>query len=67
MNCPTCGTLLGPVLEGSYSHYPPSRFCDKCVRFVEVPKETPFTQEELKTLQKSPFKGPNDPYPKEIK
>lgn len=39
MNCPTCGSPLGPVLEGSYSHYPASRFCDKCVRFVEVKKE----------------------------
>jgi hypothetical protein len=39
MNCPTCGTSLGPILEGSYSHYPPARFCDKCVKFIEVPKE----------------------------
>lgn len=27
--------------------------------------ETPFTQEQLKALQDSPFKGPNDPWPKE--
>ena len=41
MNCPTCSSPLGPELVGSYSHYPTSRFCAKCVRFVEVPKEEP--------------------------
>lgn len=31
---------------------------------VEVPKENPFTKKELEQLENSPFKGPNDPYPK---
>jgi hypothetical protein len=30
---------------------------------VKIPAEVPFTDEELKLLQNSPFKGLNDPYP----
>lgn len=44
MKCPTCGTELGPVLVGSYMSYPLTRFCDKCVKFVVVPKEDPVHQ-----------------------
>lgn len=30
-----------------------------------LPEETPFTEEQLKLLRESPFKGPNEPYPKD--
>lgn len=35
--CPRCGGRLGPVLKGSYNHYPDNRFCDRCVRFIPEP------------------------------
>lgn len=34
--CPTCKSELGPVLVGSYSHFPKSRFCSKCNKFLTV-------------------------------
>jgi hypothetical protein len=30
---------------------------------LSIPPETPFTREQLKALQDSPFKGPTTPYP----
>lgn len=35
--CPRCGGPLGPRLKGSYNHYPDTRFCDRCVRFIPEP------------------------------
>lgn len=37
--CPLCGNPLSPVLKGAYSHFPDSRFCEKCVRFIELTAE----------------------------